>query len=179
MKKRFYHFLALMLGLGLLLTPNSLTLAQTLEEQTAFSALALNIVRFTTWPAEALPKDKIVFCVVGDNVVQDAFAKLEQKAVGDKPLQVINLSRLRNFEECHVLYISELKQNVLLQVFAEIKKRPLLTIGEGIDFALQGGMIGLENLNGKIILHVNLPVVRESNLNISARLLKLAKILGK
>jgi hypothetical protein len=33
-------------------------------------------------------------------------------------------------------------------------------------------------VNSKINLHVNLPVAREANLNISARLLKLAKIIG-
>jgi hypothetical protein len=116
-------------------------------------------------------------------IVTGAFLKfrlnvLRLDRVGNKTLQVINLSRLRNLEECHVLYISELKQNVLLQVFAEIKKRPLLTIGEGYDFAAQGGMVGMEKVNGKINLHVNLPVAREANLNISARLLKLAKIIG-
>ena len=72
--------------------------------------------------------------------------------------------------------LANLKQNILLQVFAEIKKRPLLTIGEDYDFAVQGGMIGLENMNGKIILHVNLAAVREANLTISARLLKLARL---
>jgi hypothetical protein len=123
-------------------------------------------------------KESIDFCVIGDNVVQQSFASIDHKAIGNKTLQVINLSRLRNLEECHVLYISELKQNVLLQVFAEIKKRPLLTIGEGYDFAAQGGMVGMEKVNGKINLHVNLPVAREANLNISARLLKLAKIIG-
>ena len=169
-----------LLLLGLLLNTIPPALAQSLEEQTVLAALALNIVRFTTWTAEAQArmKESIDFCVVGDNVVQQSFASIDQKAVGNKKLEVINLSRLRNYEQCHVLYISELKQAILLQVFAEIKKRPLLTIGEGYDFAVQGGMVGLENVDGKITLHVNLPVVRESNLNISARLLKLAKITG-
>lgn len=171
-----YH--SLLLGFCLLFNTLPQTAAQSLEEQTVLAALALNIVRFTTWPAEAQIKESIALCVVGDNVVQQSFASIEGKAVGNTTLKVINLSRLRNFEECHVLYISELKQNVLLQVFAEIKKRPLLTIGEGYDFAAQGGMVGLENVNGKITLHVNLPVAREGNLNISARLLKLAKIIG-
>ncbi|MGR9012854.1 MAG: YfiR family protein, partial [Gammaproteobacteria bacterium] len=84
-----------------------------------------------------------------------------------------------NFDQCHVLYISDLKQNILLQVFGEIINRPLLTFGGSFDFAVQGGMIGLENLNGKTTLHANLPVVRDSNVNISARLLKLTHILGK
>jgi len=169
-----------LVGLSLLISANQPTVAQSLEEQTVLAALALNIVRFTTWPDRAKPhlNESIDFCVVGDNVVQQSFASIDNKAVGNKTLKVINLSRLNNFEQCHVLYVSELKQNILLQVFVEIKKRPLLTIGEGYDFAAQGGMVGLENVNGKITLHVNLPVARESNLNISARLLKLAKIIG-
>ena len=178
MKQRVKKFLAPLLGLGLLLNTHPPMLAQSLEEEMVLAALALNIVRFTTWPTEAQMKESIDFCVIGDNVVQQSFASIDHKAIGNKTLQVINLSRLRNLEECHVLYISELKQNVLLQVFAEIKKRPLLTIGEGYDFAAQGGMVGMEKVNSKINLHVNLPVAREANLNISARLLKLAKIIG-
>ncbi len=174
MKQRFGKFLLLLiLGLGL----NS-PLVQALEEQTVLAALALNIVRFTTWSAEAGIKETINFCVVGDNVVQQAFASIDTKAVGNQTLKIINLSRLTNFEQCQVLYVSEIKQNVLLQVFDAIKKRPLLTIGEGSEFAVQGGMVGLENMDGKIMLYVNLPVAHEANLNISARLLKLAKIIG-
>ncbi|MFI3157615.1 MAG: YfiR family protein [Methylococcaceae bacterium] len=178
MNKRVKKCLPQLLGLGLLLNTHLPMLAQSLEEQTVLAALALNIVRFTTWPIDAPIKDTIDFCVIGDNVVQQSFTGIDHKAVGNKTLQIINLSRLRNFEDCHALYVSELKQNVLLQVFAEIKKRPLLTIGEGYDFAAQGGMVGLENVEGKITLHVNLTRVHESNLNISARLLKLAKIIG-
>lgn len=58
----------------------------------------------------------------------------------------------------------------------EIKKHPLLTIGESHDFVEQGNMIDLANVNGKITLYANLPVALESNLNISARLLKLSKL---
>jgi len=176
MAKQPQKLLPLLLGLLLNTLPS--VLAQTLEEQTVLAALALNIVRFTTWPAEAQMKESIDFCVIGDNVVQQSFTDIDHKTVGNKTLHVVNLSRLRNFEQCHVLYISELSQNILLQVFTEIKKRPLLTIGESYDFAVQGGMVGLENVNGKISLHINLPVVREANLNISARLLKLANIIG-
>lgn len=180
MDKFVKNFLALLIGLSLLLTHSSVAIVQSMEEQTVLAALALNIVRFTTWPAESQSQMKSIinFCVVGDNVAQQSFASIDNKAVGEKSLHIIFLSRLRNYEQCHVLYISGLKENFLLQVFTELKKRPLLTIGEGYDFAAQGGMIGMENADGKINLHVNLSAVRESNLNISARLLKLANIIG-
>lgn len=170
----------MLFGLSLLLNAQLVSSAQSLEEQTVLAALSLNIVRFTNWPpvVQSQSKTTIDFCVVGDNVVQQSFASIDNKAIGDKTLRVSNLTRLRNFEQCNVLYVSEIKENTLLQVFVELKKRPILTIGEGYDFAAQGGMIGLENVNEKITLHVNLPVVHESKLNISARLLKLAKVIG-
>jgi len=180
MKKRAKSLLPLLIGLSLLVSPRAPLLGQTLEEQTVLAALSLNIVRFTSWPeiTQKQMRGVIEFCVVGDNVIQEAFADIDQKSVGNYTLRVINLTRLRNYETCQILYISGLKQNILLQVLAEIKKRPLLTIGEGSDFALQGGMVGLENVDGKFALHVNLKAVRESGLSISARLLKLAKIIG-
>lgn len=170
----------LLLGLGLYLNANLCVNAQSLEEQTVFAALTLNIVRFTTWPAYAQAhfNKTIDLCVIGDNMVQQSFTSIDHKTIGNKTLNIINLSRLRNFEECHVLYVSDMKLNVLLQVFLEIKKRPLLTIGEGDNFAEQGGMVGLENVDNKITLHVNLATVNGSGLKISARLLKLAKIIG-
>jgi hypothetical protein len=182
MGKRGKTILPLLLGLSLTLQANTRPSAatQSLEEQSVLAALALNIVRFTNWPSEAEKemKEVINFCVIGDNVVQQSFTSIDDKTVGDKTLRVLNLSRLRNFDQCHVLYISDLKQNVLLQLLVEIKKRPVLTIGEDDNFAEYGGMIGLRNDNGKINLYINLPVAKEANLNISARLLKLAKIIG-
>lgn len=152
---------------------------KSLEEQSVLAALALNIVRFTSWPDEVQQQmnDTVDFCVVGDNVVEQSFAEIDGKTVGDKTLKVINLSHLSNFEQCHALYISEIKQNILLQVFVEIKKRPILTIGDGLDFAEQGGMVELKNINNKITLYVNLTVLKESNFNMSSRLLSLAKII--
>lgn len=171
-------YTALFLGLGLLVGAQQPAFAITLEEEMVLAALTLNIVRFTTWP-EKTPSgndESLGLCVVGNNMVQQSFASLDHKKVGNKTLKVINLSRLNNFEQCHALYISKLKKNILLQVFVEIKESSLLTIGRGGDFAEMGGMVGLEKINNKMTLHVNVPKVREANLNISARLLSLAKI---
>ncbi len=167
-----------LLGLVLLLSSHHPTQAQTLEEQAVLAALALIIVRYTTWPSEAQLKEPISFCVIGDNTVQQSFISIDRKTVGDKTLQIINLSRLRNVEECNVLYVSDLQQAILQQLFIELKNHPLLTIGVGFDFAEQGGIVGLENINGKITLHVNQPALKVANLTISARLLKLANIIG-
>jgi hypothetical protein len=174
------NLLFVLVGFNFLLAPSLAATTQSMDEQTVLAALALNIVRYTTWPAEPQPQTKntIDFCVVGDNVVQESFSSINNKAVGDKTLNIIFLSRLRNFQQCQVIYISEFKDNYLLQFFSEIQKKPILTIGKSIEFAEHGGMIGLENIDGKITLHVNLTAMHGAKLNISARLLKLAKVIG-
>lgn len=172
--------ITLFMSLGVLISAQQPTFALTLEEEMVLAALALNIVRFTTWPekTQSNSEESLGLCVVGNNMVQESFASIDHKKVGNKTLKVINLSRLNSFEQCHVMYISELKKNILLQVFFEIKESSLLTIGKGGDFAEMGGMVGLEKVNNKITLHVNVQKVRKANLNISARLLSLAKIIN-
>ena len=155
--------------------------AESLEEHNVLAALTLNIVRFTSWPAGAFKEasDNITLCLIGDNIVQQAFENIKHKGVGNKRLNVVFLSRLRNFESCQVLYISELKRNILLQVIDEVKNLPVLTIGESNEFAHEGGMVGMENVRGKIQLTVNLSVVKVAGLTISSRLLKLATVIGE
>ncbi|MGR9045873.1 MAG: YfiR family protein [Gammaproteobacteria bacterium] len=152
--------------------------AQSLEEHAVLAALTFNIVRLTSWPesSPAYANGELQLCLVGDNVVQQSFLSIDRKNFGKKTLNVINMSRLRNLKQCQVLYISELKQNLLQQVFIELNNEPILTIGESHQFAATGGMVGLENVNGKINILVNLAAVRQSGLNISSRLLKLAHI---
>jgi hypothetical protein len=179
MNERVQKILRLIFGLSVLLNAPPSAQALSLEEHTVLAALALNIVRFTTWSEQAQQRmqETIDFCVVGDNVVQQSFASIDHKPVGNKTLKMINLTRLSNFDQCHVLFIADLKQNILLQVFVETKKLPVLTIGSGDDFAELGGMVGLKNVDNKMTLHVNIAAMREANLTISSRLLSLAKII--
>ncbi|MGR9052385.1 MAG: YfiR family protein [Gammaproteobacteria bacterium] len=175
--KPFRRFLGYML-LCALMPPGQ---ARTLEEHTVLAALTLNIVRFTSWPESVADPagEELHLCLVGDNATQQSFLSIDHRSVDKKTVRIVNLSHLLNLEQCRVLYVSELKQNLLTQVFLELKNKPVLTIGESHEFAAQGGMVGLENVDGKINLFVNLSAMRESGLQISSRLLKLAKIVGE
>ena len=153
--------------------------AQSLEEQTVLTALTLNIIRLTKWPEKkGEGNDELNLCVVGDNVVLQSFFSVDGTTLNNKPLRIINLSRLLNMERCQVLYVSDLKQNLLQQVFLQLENKPILTIGDRHKFAESGGMVGLENVQGKISLLINLVAVQQSGLNISSRLLKLARIIN-
>ena len=154
------------------------TSSQTVEQQTVLAVLTFNIARFSQWPDSAFINKPLTLnlCVIGNNVVQQSFEKINNKVTNHKTVHVINLSRLRNLDQCHLLYISELKRNKLISLRTQLKELPVLTIGENMEFLQLGGMVGLLQVNGKIQLSINLAIIKQSGLLISSRLLKLAKI---
>lgn len=142
------------------------------------AVLTLNLARFTSWPETAFNSEhaELNLCVIGNNVVQQSFVKIDNKRINTKTLHIINISRLRNLSLCHLIYVSELERKVLVQVFLELKNSPILTVGENMQFIQEGGMVALEKINGKMQININLSSVKKSGLVVSSRLLSLAKI---
>jgi hypothetical protein len=56
--------------------------------------------------------------------------------------------------------------------------RPILTVGDGDDFAAQGGAVQLSIERGKLHLTVNLAAARAARLQISPKVLALAEVIG-
>ncbi len=151
--------------------------SRSVEKQTVLAVLTLNIARFTSWPEPAFNAEApLNLCVFGDNIVQQSFEAIDNKKANNKTIHIINLSRLRNLDRCQLLYLSKLDRSRLKPLLMELKTRPVLTVGENMEFLKAGGMVGLEKINGKMQLSINLHAVKQSKLVISSRLLKLANI---
>ncbi len=152
--------------------------AQSVEKQALQAVLTLNFARFTGWPVEVFNRQNPVLnmCVIGDNIVQQAFSVMDNKIVDGKTLRIINISRLRNLSKCQLLYVSGLERNVLVHLLSELKDQPILTVGENMEFIKAGGMVGLEKVKDKIHLNINLDNIIRSKLVISSRILKLATL---
>jgi len=172
------HIVPLMLCTLFFFSNTTIANARSLEKQTVLTILTLNIARFTRWP-EQLIKDTesiINLCVFGDNIIQQSFSNLDNKTISSNTIHIINVSRLRNLQQCQILYLSDLDRNKLTSLLAELEGQPILTVGESLAFIKAGGMIGLESIQGKIQLNINLAMVKQAKLIISSRLLNLAKI---
>ncbi|MCF6204484.1 MAG: YfiR family protein [Methylococcaceae bacterium] len=148
--------------------------AKSMDKQAVLAVLALNIARFTGWPEDITSSIKL--CVIGDNIVQESFSGMKNQTINGKVVKILNRSRLRNLSQCQLLYISGLERNVLLQVLFDLKNQPVLTVGENLGFIQAGGMVSLEKKDGRMQLNINLPIVKQSDLVVSSRILKLAKI---
>jgi hypothetical protein len=146
-----------------------------IDEEVLVSAITLNVLRFSSWPSNL--STSLNLCVYGDDLIQEAFTSLEKKAIGLSNLHVVTLAHLVDLDQCNALYISDVKQNNLIQVFHELKNKPILTIGINERFCETGGMVGLRKENGKLAIDINMRVIKESAMSVSSRLLSLSHII--
>lgn len=138
-----------------------------------------NFTKFITWPEDN--SETFNLCIVGEDPFGDLIDPIEQRTAFGRPIKLFRFNSLNKEQNCHIFFISaSIKDNVLLKSMLAIQNtNKSLTVGEGKEFAAQGGMIGFVNRQGNIKLQINLKVLQHSDLKISAKLLEVAELVGE
>jgi YfiR/HmsC-like len=142
-----------------------------------------NFTKFITWPV--INSATFNLCLLGDDPFASDIDAIKKKSAFEHPIEVLRLKEADFLSgssmktDCHILYVSPSINPKI--VFEKIKagqdKAKILVVGEGEDFATEGGMIGFVNRNGKIKLQINLQSVKQTGLKISAKLLEIAELI--
>jgi hypothetical protein len=112
--------------------------------------------------------------VLGASLVGPDLSRITQgKAIGGHPIQVIQGSR--NLHECHLLFVSSSHNGSIAELREALHGAPVLTVGETRDFIGEGGMIGFMVEDARVRFEVNLQAAKQMRLEISSKLLSLAK----
>ena len=151
----------------------------TVSEHQLKAAFLYNFTQFTEWPARTFstPEAPIVIGIIGE----DPFGKtlddlVKGEVVRGRPLVVQRFRAGEDFGGCQILFISRSEKERLGALLTELKGRPVLTVSDIKDFAQEGGMVSLILANKAVKLEVNQAVAEEAALQLSAKLLKLARI---
>jgi hypothetical protein len=156
------------------------TFAQAPVDERVYKATFLfNFAQFVEWPPASFadPREPIVIGVLG----QDPFGTiLEDLVEGDlaqgRSLTVHRFSKVEDVKVCHILFVSASERASFSRIFAALKGRPVLTVGDVPGFAAGGGIIGFVN-DGKFVrMQANLAAARASGLTISSNILRLSTI---
>jgi hypothetical protein len=140
-----------------------------------------NFAKLVEWPASAFasPGQPIVIGVLGN----DRFAETLEHVVDGKkielhPFLIKRLKGLQDFKVCvcHILFIASAESSQAEEIIQLLKNSSVLTIAETPGFTKQGGIINFVLEDSKVRFEVNVDAARQANLNISSRLLSLAKI---
>lgn len=171
-----------LLGLACLWLAGGLPAAESgarVSEYQLKAAYLYNFTQFTDWPPSAYPatKSPIVIGIVGEDPFgQKMDNVVSGEVVRGRSLVVKRLRADEDLRSCHVLFISRSEQERLPALLSQLKGSPVLTVGDSDGFAQQGGMVNLLLLNKTVQMEINRATVEKAGLQISAKLLKLARI---
>jgi hypothetical protein len=152
---------------------------QTTGEYQVKAAFLFNFAKFVKWPAQAFtsPADPLVICVIGDSIVSHVLeSTIAGKEIDGRRLVVKTIPDVRQMGVCQILFVSGSEQPRVPAILAGCKTRSVLTVGELEGFAAQGGMINLKVEDGKVRFEINITAATEQQLQISSKLLSLARI---
>jgi hypothetical protein len=139
-----------------------------------------NFIRFTGWPEsrQRQMEGRIRLNILGDYDIYDVIKGISRKQPGRQMgLEVQACSTASCLEESSVLFFGQSGGGRFQHLLESFKGKPVLTISDIPGFASHGGMIEIILHEKRLGFIINLKVVKEANLYISAQLLQLADII--
>ncbi len=140
-----------------------------------------NFAQFVTWPGAAFPERNtpITIGILG----YDPFGPYLEEAVrgeviDGRSLTVKRFKRVEEVSDSHILFVSKSERGRLGQILAAVRGKSILTVGETEAFARQGGIINFITVDNKVRYEINVDAAKRADLDISSKLLRLAKIVG-
>ena len=178
------RLLRLLITMALVILP-SLGLEAQAQDSAASSEYLIkagfiyNFANLVQWPSNsfAQPTSPIVIGILGEDPFGTILDRvLEGKKVNGRAFLVKRLKSVLDLKECHIVFVSSSEMTHLVEAIHSVKGMPILTIGEIPGFAKRGGIINLVLEDNKVHFEVNVEAAKEADLNISSRLLALARI---
>lgn len=153
--------------------------AEISKEYQVKAVFLYNFTQFIEWPPHAFsqPDAPLVIGILGP----DPFGKyLDETVQGEKinghPLVVQRFHTLTEINHCQILFINKDEKNQWKPIFEYAKAQHVLTVGDVTNFSRQGGMIRFFPEENKIRIRINLTSVKDADLKVSSKLLRLADI---
>jgi hypothetical protein len=148
-------------------------LADNLSEYRLKAAFLYNFITFTEWPAGT--GNTLNLCVYGPDPFGEDLDKLQGKSVAGRSLAVRRTNSVNGLGNCQIVFITRPMIDNLSGVLNDLNGRPVLTVADSPGAARQGVAINMGTEQNKVNFEANLGVARASGLNLSSKLLRLAR----
>lgn len=146
-------------------------------EYQAKTALIYNFAKLVRWPDNAFADgdSPFVFAFLSPDTLGAAPQMIRGKRIHGRSLEVRYYRDVQSVEQGHVLFCSPDSLRKLREVVPDLPALDhVLTVGQTGDFAQRGGILDLTFDEDHLAFIVNLAAARNTDLDISANLLKLA-----
>ncbi len=137
-----------------------------------------NFTKFITWPENNSKTFNL--CILGKDPFGSIINPIEKRRVKNKPIRLYRIYKAQEAKHCHIVYFAT-PPDVNLSFPGTLNvslDSPSLSVGESKYFTRTGGMIAFFQRENKVKLHINLKRLRNSGLDVNAKLLEVADIYG-
>jgi hypothetical protein len=172
--------LGLTLSLALALLPAAAARAaeRAFAEHEVEAAFLYNFAKFVEWPAEAFadPAAPLVLCVHGEDPFGPFLDRLVAgETVGGRRLEVDRGRAAGALAGCHLLFVARSEQPRFATLLAPLRRTSVLTVSDAPGFLEAGGLIRFVREGSKVRFEVNLPELARARLQVSSKLLRVAR----
>lgn len=149
------------------------TVRATPSESAVKVAFVFNFLKFIQWPAGAFRDagEAVSVCVKGGSDLDGPLEALNSKLVQDRPIQVRRVAAGSTTGRCHVVYFGAQPAGA-----GELGQKYRVTIGDAPNFAGTGGIVNFFREGERLRFEVNLDAARQAEVQFSADMLRLARI---
>jgi hypothetical protein len=145
------------------------------------AAFVYNFAKYVEWPADAFPKpdSPFVIGIVGKDPFDGALDRtIQGKNVNGHAFVIRRLGFDQDMAQCEIIFVSSSERDKVGRLPGTLKNAPVLAVGESAGFASHGGHIGFFSEQGRIRFEINPEAAKRARLNISSKLLALARIVS-
>ena len=166
----FTFFLLLILCCKPAAANNSLFQSQ--GEPQVKSALIYQIAKHITWPYS--DKKDFTVCLYGKDSLGQEMDKYANRQINDKPLRIIRGDITLDDKQCNILYFVERNRYWISRSKIEANKDHTLFISDAERFIDMGGMVGFKEMEGKVVIELNLQALSKVGLKVDPSLIEAA-----
>lgn len=143
------------------------------------AAFLYNFTRFIDWPTTAFrsPGSPFVIGIIGDDPFGGYITSIvKDEKVGTHPITLQRYQNIQEVTNCHLLFINTPATGRVKDIVSAIGRRSILTVSDMDNFTKYGGMVRFYKENNKIRFEVNVASSKSAQLEISSKLLTVARI---
>ena len=142
------------------------------------AAFIHNFTKFIDWPSEAFEGNNSPFRIgiLGTGPIDKPLLNLNGKKAQKRSLEVSRLQNLNDVSQYHIIFVNSSENGSMGSILSTVRGTGILTIGDTPGFLEQCGIINFYLKSGKIRFEVNIEASQRENLQISSKLLRLARI---
>ncbi|WNB76642.1 YfiR family protein [Methylomonas koyamae] len=170
-RRRTLRLLALLL---FSLAPNSASAQE--NPYRVKAAFLRNFAHYVGWPSQALPDSGSPWCVgiLGPDpfgeILDDTLRGRSEQGRG---FRIVRAERLTELPLCQLVYIGYTEASQRQEALAELRNKPVLTVGDAPEFLAEGGVIGFV-VDERVGMNINLDQARAVSLTIQTKMLEVS-----